>query len=111
VLDSGLRNGNHLDGFEISGANLPNAVQRVQLAYLAQEMEMSVFIWVSIYLTYFTHLAPKYFIRHAAAATIAHRVRYLHEPLEKAANRVVKDLLDAGGIGGVIALDNNGHGK
>jgi len=50
-----------------------------------------------------------YFIRHAVAATIAHRVRYLNEPLNKAANRVVKDLLDAGGIGGVIALDNNGH--
>ena len=37
-----------------------------------------------------THLASKYFIRHAVAATIAHRVRYLHEPLDKAANRVVK---------------------
>ena len=51
----------------------------------------------------------KCFIRHAAATTIAHRVRYLNELLDKAANRVVKDLFDAGGIGGVIALDNNGH--
>jgi len=50
-----------------------------------------------------------YFIRHAAAATIVHRVRYLNEPLDKAANRVLKNLSDDGGIGGVIALDNNGH--
>jgi isoaspartyl peptidase/L-asparaginase-like protein (Ntn-hydrolase superfamily) len=40
-----------------------------------------------------------------------HHIHYLNELLDKAANRVVKDLLDAGGIGGVIALDNNGHGK
>ncbi|KAG5650196.1 hypothetical protein H0H81_000356 [Sphagnurus paluster] len=50
-----------------------------------------------------------YFIRLATAATIARRVQYLHEPLEKAAKTAVQDLLVEGGIGGVIALDDQGN--
>ncbi|KAF9562762.1 asparaginase [Agrocybe pediades] len=50
-----------------------------------------------------------YFIRQGAAITIAHRVRYLQEPLEVAAAKVVGELLDAGGMGGVIALDTDGN--
>ncbi|KAF9467252.1 asparaginase [Collybia nuda] len=50
-----------------------------------------------------------YFIRQATAATIARRVRYLHEPLKRAAKQVVKDLFRDGGLGGVIALDNAGN--
>ncbi|KAF8972944.1 asparaginase [Flammula alnicola] len=50
-----------------------------------------------------------YFIRQATASTIARRVRYLREPLAKAAQRAVEDLLEDGGIGGVIALDNKGN--
>ncbi|KIM45157.1 hypothetical protein M413DRAFT_441841 [Hebeloma cylindrosporum] len=50
-----------------------------------------------------------YFIRQATAVTIAHRVRYLNETLEKAANRAVQDLVKDGGIGGVIAVDNRGN--
>ncbi|KAF8160981.1 asparaginase [Crassisporium funariophilum] len=49
-----------------------------------------------------------YFIRQATAVTIARRVRYLHETLDKAAKHAVKDLQDAGGIGGVIGLDGTG---
>jgi beta-aspartyl-peptidase (threonine type) len=52
----------------------------------------------------------QYFIRQATAATIARRVRYLHEPLKKAAKQVVDDLFQDGGMGGVIALDNTGNG-
>ncbi|RDB24716.1 putative isoaspartyl peptidase/L-asparaginase [Hypsizygus marmoreus] len=50
-----------------------------------------------------------YFIRLASAVTIARRVRYLHEPLEKAAQAAVNDLLVEGGIGGIIALDDMGN--
>ncbi|KAF9484477.1 asparaginase [Pholiota conissans] len=50
-----------------------------------------------------------YFIRQAAAATIAHRVRYLNEPISEACRHVVDELLEDGGIGGVIALDDKGN--
>ncbi|KAJ7267571.1 asparaginase [Mycena haematopus] len=50
-----------------------------------------------------------YFIRCATAATIAHRVKFLGEPLEKAAEYAVEELRQHGGIGGVIALDNLGN--
>ncbi|KAJ6593729.1 asparaginase [Mycena capillaripes] len=50
-----------------------------------------------------------YFIRCATAATIAHRVKYLGESLDKAAEYAVEELRHHGGIGGVIALDNAGH--
>jgi len=50
-----------------------------------------------------------YFIRLATAATIARRVQYLNEPLEKAAETAIKELLAEGGIGGVIALDDQGN--
>ncbi|EGN99625.1 hypothetical protein SERLA73DRAFT_134933 [Serpula lacrymans var. lacrymans S7.3] len=50
-----------------------------------------------------------YFIRQAAASTIARRMQFLHEPVGKAADRVVKDLFQDGGLGGVIALDIDGN--
>jgi isoaspartyl peptidase/L-asparaginase-like protein (Ntn-hydrolase superfamily) len=37
-------------------------------------------------------------------------MRDLNKSLDKASNRVVQDLSEAGGIGGIIALDNNGNG-
>jgi len=50
-----------------------------------------------------------YFIRKATAATIGHRVRYLGESLDKAANTAVEELLQNGGLGGVIAVDSEGN--
>ncbi|KAF8894931.1 asparaginase [Gymnopilus junonius] len=47
-----------------------------------------------------------YFIRKATAATIGHRVRYLGESIDKAANTAVEELLQDGGLGGVIGLDS-----
>ncbi|KAF7315308.1 hypothetical protein MIND_00045300 [Mycena indigotica] len=47
-----------------------------------------------------------YFIRCSTAVTIAHRVRYLGESLQKAADYAVNELRENGGIGGIIALDN-----
>lgn len=37
-------------------------------------------------------------------------MKYLHEPLAKAAKYCVEELRHDGGIGGVIALDNQGNG-
>ncbi|KAL0580341.1 hypothetical protein V5O48_001678 [Marasmius crinis-equi] len=50
-----------------------------------------------------------YFIRHATAVTIAHRVRYLGETIEAASAIAVEDLRKDGGDGGVIVLDNEGN--
>ncbi|KAH9894904.1 asparaginase [Cubamyces lactineus] len=50
-----------------------------------------------------------YFIRHATASTIGHRMKYLHESLDVAARACVEELRVDGGIGGVIALDNSGN--
>ncbi|KAF9245061.1 nucleophile aminohydrolase [Melanogaster broomeanus] len=50
-----------------------------------------------------------YFIRLNAASTIARRMQYLDEPLHKAAQQVVDDLYEDGGLGGIIALDLNGN--
>ncbi|KAI9445654.1 asparaginase [Russula earlei] len=49
------------------------------------------------------------FIRQNTAATLAHRMQYLNEPVQKAARSVVEALLREGGVGGVIALDNHGN--
>ncbi|KAI0082020.1 asparaginase [Panus rudis PR-1116 ss-1] len=51
-----------------------------------------------------------YFIRLNTAATIGRRMRYKHESVKKAAQHCVEELRQDGGIGGVIALDNKGHG-
>jgi len=49
-------------------------------------------------------------MRDVVAADICERVKYLHEPLEKAANDVVmKELVEQHGEGGVIALDRQGN--
>ncbi|CAE6461559.1 unnamed protein product [Rhizoctonia solani] len=50
-----------------------------------------------------------YFIREATAVTLARRMRYQGESLRSAAQQVVDDLRQAGGMGGVIALDNLGN--
>lgn len=52
----------------------------------------------------------QYFIRQNTAATLAHRMQYLDEPVQKAAQSVVEALRREGGVGGVIALDNHGNG-
>ena len=50
-----------------------------------------------------------YFIRQAAASTIARRMQFLDESLAKASQTVVDDLFVQGGLGGVIALDREGN--
>ncbi|KAF9264235.1 asparaginase [Marasmius fiardii PR-910] len=50
-----------------------------------------------------------YFIRGAAAATIAHRVKFLGETVHVASETVLEELFKNGGIGGVIVLDNEGN--
>jgi beta-aspartyl-peptidase (threonine type) len=52
----------------------------------------------------------QYFIRQATGSTVARRMRYLHEHVEKACKHVVEDLRKDGGLGGVIAVDNQGNG-
>jgi beta-aspartyl-peptidase (threonine type) len=51
----------------------------------------------------------QYFIRQNAAATIAHRMQFLHEPVDAAAAQVVGDLYKDGGSGGVICIDGDGR--
>jgi beta-aspartyl-peptidase (threonine type) len=54
--------------------------------------------------------AGEFFIRNVVAADIGARVKYLHVPLEKAADDVVmKELVAQKGEGGVIALDRQGR--
>ncbi|CAE7094082.1 unnamed protein product [Rhizoctonia solani] len=50
-----------------------------------------------------------YFIRGATAVDLARRMRYQGQGLKSAAEQVVEDLRQAGGMGGVIALDNLGN--
>ncbi|EIN11455.1 asparaginase [Punctularia strigosozonata HHB-11173 SS5] len=50
-----------------------------------------------------------YFIRQATASTIARRMQFLNESVDKAARHAVEDLRKDGGIGGVIALDEEGN--
>lgn len=38
-------------------------------------------------------------------------MRYLDEPIEEAARNVVSDLLEDGGLGGIIAVDKQGNGR
>src|SRR5580704_3232695 len=52
----------------------------------------------------------EFFMRNIVAADICERVRYLHVPLEQAANDVVmRELVEQNGEGGVIALDHQGN--
>jgi L-asparaginase / beta-aspartyl-peptidase len=52
----------------------------------------------------------EFFMRNVVAADICARVRYLHILLEQAADDVVmKELVEQGGDGGVIALDSQGN--
>jgi beta-aspartyl-peptidase (threonine type) len=52
----------------------------------------------------------EYFIRNTVAANICHRMAYLHQSIEQAADYVINTELKAqGGDGGVIVLDGNGN--
>lgn len=52
----------------------------------------------------------EHFIRHVASYDVAARMKYLNEPLAVAAPYVInKTLAQAGGDGGMIALDRNGN--
>ena len=52
----------------------------------------------------------EYFIRHAVAHDICARHAYLKVPLQQAADMVVMDVLvNAGGEGGVVAIDKSGN--
>lgn len=52
----------------------------------------------------------EYFIRYTVARDICSRVEYLGQPLGEAASTVVMDVLvKAGGEGGIIAMDAQGH--
>lgn len=52
----------------------------------------------------------EYFIRYTVARDICARVEYLNLPLKEAADAVVMDVLvKAGGEGGIIAMDAQGH--
>jgi len=50
-----------------------------------------------------------YFIRQNTAATLAHRMQYLGEPLHRAARWVVEALDKEHGVGGLVALDDEGN--
>ncbi|KAH9830741.1 asparaginase [Rhodofomes roseus] len=50
-----------------------------------------------------------YFIRLATASTIGRRMKYLNESVTQAARHCVEELRHDGGVGGVIALDNQGN--
>lgn len=45
------------------------------------------------------------------AATLAHRMQYINEPVLDAARSVVEGLRREEGVGGVVALDNKGNVK
>jgi beta-aspartyl-peptidase (threonine type) len=50
------------------------------------------------------------FIRHTVASDICARVKYLHQSIGQAANDVImKEMVSAGGEGGVIAMDAHGN--
>jgi L-asparaginase/beta-aspartyl-peptidase (threonine type) len=51
----------------------------------------------------------EFFIRTAAAAQLAHRVRFAGQPLEAAAADVLNDIKALGGSGGLIAVDRHGN--
>lgn len=52
----------------------------------------------------------EFFIRYTAAADVAARMAYLNEPLAEAADQVINTTLkNAGGSGGLIALDARGN--
>jgi len=52
----------------------------------------------------------EYFIRYHVAADICARMQYQQIPLEKAADTVINKILkEAGGSGGIIAIDNQGN--
>jgi beta-aspartyl-peptidase (threonine type) len=52
----------------------------------------------------------EYFMRDTIAVDICHRVAYLHESIDRAADFVIQTELKAqGGDGGVIVLDRTGH--
>lgn len=51
----------------------------------------------------------EYFIRYAAAYDVSALYEYKNYPVKKAADEVIKKINNAGGKGGLIALDKNGN--
>ena len=51
----------------------------------------------------------EYFIRAAAAAQLAHRMRFLGQNVEEAAQAVLDEVATLGGDGGIIAVDRDGR--
>ncbi|KAG6378265.1 L-asparaginase [Boletus reticuloceps] len=51
----------------------------------------------------------EYYIRRNAASTTAHRMRYLDESVEEAAQHAVNNLFRDGGLGRIIAVDRQGN--
>ena len=51
----------------------------------------------------------EFFIRAAAAAQVAYRMRFAQESLELAALSVLREIASCGGAGGLIALDRHGN--
>lgn len=50
-----------------------------------------------------------YFIRRSTSATVAHRMKFLGQPLAKASKIVIEQLRMDGGMGGLIAVDLAGN--
>lgn len=51
----------------------------------------------------------EFFIRYTVAADIAARMKYLNESLQTASQKVIAELAEKGGEGGVVALDAQGN--
>jgi isoaspartyl peptidase/L-asparaginase-like protein (Ntn-hydrolase superfamily) len=51
----------------------------------------------------------EFFIRSAAAAQIAHRMRFARQTLDSAAADVLEDIVRQGGAGGLVAIDHRGN--
>jgi isoaspartyl peptidase/L-asparaginase-like protein (Ntn-hydrolase superfamily) len=55
-------------------------------------------------------LHSQYFIRLSTASTLARLMQHSHKSVKEAAESVVKELRNNGGLGGVVALDEAGNG-
>jgi len=73
--------------------------------------ERMLMLMLMLFFSLFPLSRHQYFIRQNTAVTLAHRMQYLKEPVHKAARSVVEGLRRDEGVGGVIALDNQGNGK
>lgn len=51
----------------------------------------------------------EYFMRYLIAADVCKRMKYLKIPLLESANKVIENLTNKGGAGGIIAIDSEGN--